>query len=155
MLSSILVHLLMWYSILMFNTCIKLADTPKRQTWKIKEVVVLSVVCSYITTSLKSVGDENFQITKCFKQFCPVSYGNNKVFHWLHIMLWYDCPSLFVILGEGKFENSNFNHPASLIFILIPCFNGPIKKKTCTYAKQNKSSWFKKCVLLFLYLISF
>jgi len=73
----------------MFNTCIKLADTPKRQTWKIKEVVVLSVASSYTTTSLKSVDDKNFQITKCFKQFsCPVSYVNSKLCHWLHIMWW-------------------------------------------------------------------
>jgi hypothetical protein len=31
--------------------------------------------------------------------------------------------------GGGGIENSNVNHPASLIFILIPWFNGPIETK--------------------------
>lgn len=57
----------------------------------------------------------------------------------------YDCPSPFMMNGSGRgvgggFENSNLSQSISLTFILIPCVNGPIKRKLVSM--QSKTNHF-------------
>ena len=51
----------------------------------------------------------------------------------------------------GGIENSNFNHPASLIFILIPCFNGPIETKLGPMQRKANNFDLKVCTVIFVF----